>query len=458
MRRPVLVRDLHSGHHLELFLVSAVSAVLAIRIYLRLANYPQVGGASLHIAHMLWGGLLMLVALLLLLAYLGRSSRRVAAFVGGIGFGTFIDEVGKFVTRDNDYFFRPAVALIYVTFVLTYLGMRSVRRRRVTHHEYLMNAIQEIEQAALRDLQPEERDRALQYLARAEARDPLVTGLRDLLQRAELRPAPAPSRLQRARQALAARYRELAHHPAFAKTLVAFFIAQLVVKLLHVGIVVSGAEPYAAVVSRLTLVNREVQGYSVIEWLQLGSSLVSAGFVLLGVIAIRSTLPPEQVTAALRREVAELDASVPLFAVRPLDELLAQQTVQGRFGSAVLTAFGVCALVLAAVGLYGVLAFLVSLRRREIGIRLALGATSSRVLESVIGQGTRLAALGLVVGIGGAFFATRVIESQLFGVGARDPVVFAAAAAALLAVAVVASWVPARRASRVDPQIALSVE
>ncbi len=287
MRRPALLRDLHSGHHLELFLVSAVSAVLAIRIYLRLANYPQVGGASLHIAHMLWGGLLMLVALLVLLAYLGRSSRRVAAFVGGVGFGTFIDEVGKFVTRDNDYFFQPAVALIYVTFVLTDLALRSVRRRGVTHEEYLVNAIQEIDQAVLRDLQPEERDRALQYLARADARDPLVTGLRELLQRAELRPPSSPSRMLRARQVLAARYRDLAQHPAFAKTLVGFFVAQLVVKLVHVGIVVSGAAPYAAVVSRLTLVDREVQGYSVIEWLQLGSSLVSAGFVLLGVIAIR---------------------------------------------------------------------------------------------------------------------------------------------------------------------------
>src|SRR5918997_584022 len=149
---------------------------------------------------MLWGGLLMLAALLILLAYLGRSSRRVAAFVGGIGFGTFIDEVGKFVTHDNDYFFRPAVALIYVTFVLTYLALRSVRRREATQPELLVNALQEIEQAALRDLQPEERDRALRYLARADARDPLVAGLHDLLQRAELRPAPPASRLTRARQ------------------------------------------------------------------------------------------------------------------------------------------------------------------------------------------------------------------------------------------------------------------
>jgi predicted permease len=175
-------------------------------------------------------------------------------------------------------------------------------------------------------------------------------------------------------------------------------------------------------------------------------------------IAVRSSLPPERLAAAVRREVAEIDPTVPLFGVRTLGELLTQQTAQGRFGSAVLTAFGLSALVLAAVGLYGVLAFLVSLRRREIGIRLALGATSGRVLEGVISQGTMLAAIGLAIGVVAAFFSTRVIESQLFGVGARDPLVFIGAAIALLLVAVVASWVPARRAAGVDPQVALRVE
>jgi predicted permease len=175
-------------------------------------------------------------------------------------------------------------------------------------------------------------------------------------------------------------------------------------------------------------------------------------------VAVRSSLPPEQIAAAVRREIAAIDLSVPLFGVQPLQQLLDQQTATRRFGSAVLTAFGLSALVLAAVGLYGVLAFLVSLRRREIGIRLALGATSGRVLEGVIGQGTALAAMGLVIGVVAALFSTRVIESQLFGVGARDPLVFVGAAIALLLVAVVASWVPARRASRVDPQIALRTE
>ena len=287
MRRPALLRDLHSGHHLELFLVSAVSAVLAIRLYLRLMDYPKVGGESLHVAHMLWGGLLMLAALLLLLAFLGRSSRRVAAFVGGIGFGTFIDEVGKFVTHDNDYFYRPAVALMYVTFVLTYLALRSVRHRDPTHQEYVVNALQELEQAALRDLQPEERDRALRYLARADPSDPLVAGVRDFLHRAEVRPAPATGRLVRTREALLAQYREIARHPHFARALVAFFVAQLVVKLAHVALVIADTDAYVAIASRVSMLGHEVGGSSIVQWLQLGSSLASTAFVLLGVATIR---------------------------------------------------------------------------------------------------------------------------------------------------------------------------
>src|SRR3712207_6945392 len=112
MRRPTLLRDLHSSHQLELFLVAAVSTVLGIRGYLHLAGYPSIGGARLHIAHMLWGGLLMLAALVILLGFIGRRPRRVAALLGGVGFGTFIDEICKLVTLDHDYFYRPAVEAI----------------------------------------------------------------------------------------------------------------------------------------------------------------------------------------------------------------------------------------------------------------------------------------------------------------------------------------------------------
>src|SRR5919197_82141 len=115
---------------LDTFLVSAVAAVIVIRTFLEATGYPQLGGGGLHIAHVLWGGLGMLVAIVMLLLFLSSWSRVLAALVGGAGFGTFIDELGKFPTSDNDYFFKPTPALLYVLFVVLFLATRQVRSFR----------------------------------------------------------------------------------------------------------------------------------------------------------------------------------------------------------------------------------------------------------------------------------------------------------------------------------------
>ena len=112
-----LTRNSEAGELLELFLVAAVCSVLGIRAFLAAAGYPQLGGDGLHIAHMLWGGVFMLVAFILLFTFLGGALDRLAAILAGVGFGTFIDELGKFVTSDNDYFYEPTIGLIYVIFV-----------------------------------------------------------------------------------------------------------------------------------------------------------------------------------------------------------------------------------------------------------------------------------------------------------------------------------------------------
>ena len=112
-----LIRNSDAGELLELFLVAAVCAVLGIRAFLAAAGYPQIGGSGLHIAHMLWGGGFMMIALILLFSFLSRSLDRVAAVLGGVGFGAFIDELGKFITSDNNYFFAPTIGLIYVIFI-----------------------------------------------------------------------------------------------------------------------------------------------------------------------------------------------------------------------------------------------------------------------------------------------------------------------------------------------------
>jgi len=175
-------------------------------------------------------------------------------------------------------------------------------------------------------------------------------------------------------------------------------------------------------------------------------------------VAVRSALGAETVAAAVRRELQSIDPTIPLFGVQPMEALLAQQTSASRLASSLLAVFAAAALLLTAVGLYGVLAFVVSLRQREIGIRLALGATRRRVLGGVMRQGLRLVASGLAIGVLVAAGATRGIANLLYGVGAHDPVVFAGVPAVLLAVAALACWVPARRAAGIDPLQALRSE
>jgi hypothetical protein len=140
--RAGLVRNVRTGEHLTTFVVSGVATVLITRLILGLSGYPQIGGKGLHIAHVLPGGLLMLLAIYLLLSYVGPVVRPAAALVGGVGFGLFIDEVGKFVTSDNNYFYQPTAAIVYVVFVLIVLGSRFVSNRRpIDERELLANVV-----------------------------------------------------------------------------------------------------------------------------------------------------------------------------------------------------------------------------------------------------------------------------------------------------------------------------
>lgn len=118
--------------HLELLLVSAVTTILVVRFLLAATSYPQIASGGLHIAHMLWGGLLMLGAIVFLLSFVDTTIIPVVSMAGGVGLGLFIDELGKFITRDNDYFFEPTIALIYIFFILFYLVIRFIQTRRVS--------------------------------------------------------------------------------------------------------------------------------------------------------------------------------------------------------------------------------------------------------------------------------------------------------------------------------------
>jgi predicted permease len=172
-------------------------------------------------------------------------------------------------------------------------------------------------------------------------------------------------------------------------------------------------------------------------------------------IVVHTATDPTRMLAAIRGEVAAMDKNLPVFAVKTMSEQIADTIWQQRMAAGLIGLFGLLALVLAAIGIYGVMAHSVAERTREIGIRMALGAQAGEVLRLVFKQGLRLALAGVVIGLAAAFALTRVMASLLYGVSATDPMTFIIAAVILTGVALVACFVPARRATKVDPMIAL---
>jgi predicted permease len=173
-------------------------------------------------------------------------------------------------------------------------------------------------------------------------------------------------------------------------------------------------------------------------------------------VAIRTAQDPVGVTSAVRREIAQIDPELPFYGVRNMEERLATSLMDRRTPMLLATGFATVALFLAAIGIYGVLAYQVSQRRREIGIRIALGAASGSIFSLVLREGGLIVGVGALMGLGGAFLLRRTVQSQLYDTVAMEPLVVAAVAAMLIAVALVACVLPARRAAKTDPLIALS--
>jgi putative ABC transport system permease protein len=175
-------------------------------------------------------------------------------------------------------------------------------------------------------------------------------------------------------------------------------------------------------------------------------------------VLVRTTGDPAALVRPLNAAVMRVDRDLPLFDARTMEGRLAGALATARFNMRLLTLLGVIGLVLAATGIYGVIAYFVSQRTQEIGVRIALGATAASVVRLILGQALRPVAIGAAIGVVAALAATRVLASQLFGVSRTDPLTIAVVVATLIGVALVASAVPARRAAAVDPTRALQSE
>ncbi|GGM36848.1 hypothetical protein GCM10012275_05010 [Longimycelium tulufanense] len=266
-----LVRNAHANTHLDAFVVSGVSTVLITRGYLHLAGYPQVGGRTLHIAHVLPGGLLMLVALVLLLSYVGPVVRPAAAVLGGIGFGLFIDEVGKFVTRDNNYFYRPSAAIMYVVFAAVVLTVHMLHNRRpLDPREHLANAVDHAVEGVAGGLSPRRRGEADAQL-RAAGADPCREQVAALLTICPANDLELPAPVLTAKAWLRRTFRRLARRRTVRLGVLVLLVLQVVAAL---AIAVDEA--------------RGTEGGTTLSFHGvLGGSVVSAVFIVQGLLRLR---------------------------------------------------------------------------------------------------------------------------------------------------------------------------
>jgi predicted permease len=175
-------------------------------------------------------------------------------------------------------------------------------------------------------------------------------------------------------------------------------------------------------------------------------------------LVVRSTVEPASLSASVRQAVNEVDRTVPVADVKTMDHIVSESITQPRFNLFLLGLFGAVAMVLSAAGIYGVTAYTVTQRTHELGIRIALGAQVSDVLKMILGQGMAVIGVGLVAGLAAAFALMRLLRSLLFGVGENDPFTFVAITVVLVLVALIACYIPARRATKVDPLVALRAE
>jgi hypothetical protein len=214
-----------AGRNLDLFFTFAVAGVLGNRIFLVATGYPQLGNGTLHISHAIWGGVMMLIAIVVGVSSLAPGVRAFVAVLGGAGFGWFVDELGKYITRDVDYFFKPTLALIYAIFVAMYFAFRSIRRPRNRPEDVMLNAIEAMRQGILGRLDEPRRAEALTLLDTVRVEHHPTSRLQDVLIELETVPPSEPGRAARTARGARRLLERWTRRPSFAFVFGLIFLA-----------------------------------------------------------------------------------------------------------------------------------------------------------------------------------------------------------------------------------------
>ena len=215
-----IVRNVEFVQLFDSFFITAISTILVVRFYLKLTGYPQLGGSTLHIAHLLPGTLLMLAAVLISLTAVNRAARNFSAITAGLGFGLAWDELGKFITKNNNYFFHATPGLIYLTFVALYLIIRYSAQRRFTQEEYLANFLDLIKDAAIKDLDKREYEHAKLLLSHVSKDNFLYPSAKEMLDKVKPNPDREPSLLDKFVYDLKAPLVKLSRQPFFYRLVI----------------------------------------------------------------------------------------------------------------------------------------------------------------------------------------------------------------------------------------------
>jgi hypothetical protein len=275
----------------DTLIICAVGTILIIRTQLWLTNYPQLGGHGLHIAHLLWGGVGMLIAIVLLVSFVSPAVRRLGAILGGIGLGFFIDELGKFLTSDNNYFFKPTAAIIYIFFIILYIVTRALQaRKQYTPDECLVNSLEISKDAVLGQMDRDERRMALKFLDGADQSNPAVGPLRQVIETAQIRDESKPSLVQRVLDWGRATYARLAGNRWFIRVITAVFVLWGFAAIIEVISLIFTLEPHLRsqhTVKIVTPLTSKGGNYGFVEWANIVGSLTVGGLVLWGLLRLR---------------------------------------------------------------------------------------------------------------------------------------------------------------------------